>query len=147
MLAAPLRCGSVRLWHPASRACATVLLLLDCLLCRLTAGHTEAQAVVAERRDAAVVAERRPAAVRVDPPAAAAKHAGGAPSGANRIGAAAQLFTVAIRTPLLHVAVHIMQAPQVWLLQANRVGVTFTNITSVVAVPRVLAKLFFIIAK
>ena len=55
------------------------------LLCRLTAGHTETQAAVAERRaDAAAV--RRPAeACWVAPPAAAAKHAARAPSGANWI--------------------------------------------------------------
>ncbi len=55
------------------------------LLCRLTTGHTETQVVAAARRaDAAAV--RRPAeASWVAPPAAAAKHAARAPSGANWI--------------------------------------------------------------
>ena len=71
----------------AFRAFAAVLLLLDCLLCRLTAGHTEALVVDAERR-VFEVACRRPADVRVAPPAAAAARATEAPFGADRIGAA-----------------------------------------------------------
>ena len=68
----------------AFRAFATVL--LDWLLCRLTAGHTEAQ-VVAVRRDVEV-AVHRTAVARVAPPAAAAVPAVGAPSGVDRIGTA-----------------------------------------------------------
>ena len=102
----------------AFRACATVT---GQLLCRLTAGHTEAQIVVAVRRDAA--AARRPAVARVAPPAAAAKHVAGAPFGANRIGAARKFSVVPIRAPLKHAAVHVEQAPRVWLLQANCVAV------------------------
>ena len=111
----------------AFRACAAVTGLL---LCRLTAGHTEAQRVEAVRRVEAV-ARRRPAVVRVEPPAAAATHAVGALCGANRIGAARKFCTIAIRAPLPHVTVHVMQAPWVWFLQANRVSVFFASIESV----------------
>ena len=72
----------------AFRAFAAVLLLLDCLLCQLTAGHTEAQVAAVAARRAAADAVRRPAVARVDPPAAAAIHVAAAPSGACWIGAA-----------------------------------------------------------
>ena len=67
----------------AFRAFATVT---GQLLCQRTAGHTEAQDIVAVRQVVEVV--RRPAEVRAAPPTAAATHAVGAPSVANRIGAA-----------------------------------------------------------
>ena len=64
------RSGNVRLRHPPCPPCLRLL-----LLCRLTAGHTETQAVVVARRVAEVVAERRPTESRVVPPAAATNHA------------------------------------------------------------------------
>ena len=71
-------------------------------------------------------------------PAAAANHAEGAPFGANRIGAARQFFAVPIRSPLRHVAVHIVQPPRVGLLQANlsvllkaRVGWVWLKLVSI----------------
>ena len=96
------RPGPASVFAYAFRAFATVT---GQLLCQRTAGHTEAQDIVAVRQVVEVV--RRPAEVRAAPPAAAATHAVEAPSVANRIGAARKFFAVPIRIPLSHVAVHV----------------------------------------
>ena len=69
------RCGNIRLRHPPLPSVTALL-----LLCRLTAGHTEAQTATAVRWDEGV-AVCRPAVVREVPPPAAAKHAVGALAG------------------------------------------------------------------
>ena len=52
-----------------------------------------------------------------------------------------------IRTPLARVAVHVVQAPWVGLLQANLVGILLVNNYRIAVEPAVLAQLLFIIAK
>ena len=54
---------------------------------------------------------------------------------------AAAVCVVPVRTPLSHVAVHVVQAPWIGLLHANFVSVFFASIQSIAVKPRVPAQL------
>ena len=109
------------------------------MLLRLTAGHTESQNAAVQRAE--FVSKRRPTKHRVTLPSAAADDAARAPSRANWIDTARKVSAEPIRTPLPYVAVHIVKAPRIRLLEANLVSVFLTSIESVAVEPRIVAQL------